>query len=99
MGVMGKHGQNWVSGVWSGTLGPPVLHCRGRGPAHPNAALPTVIAQGKAPARPSLPAMGEDKDTRPWVGEGETPSLPKAGLGADIAGKAEHRPGLGLGRE
>lgn len=42
----------------------------------PQTAPPTVVTEGKAPARPTVPARGEDRH-QALVGEGETTTLPK----------------------
>lgn len=60
-------------------------------------ALPAVVMEGKTPARPTLPARVEDRHRHPVVKE-KPLTLPKAGLGANVAGKAETRLGRGLGR-
>lgn len=102
MGVMGKHERSWVPlgfqerGVQRGDLRTP-LQCRDP-PSHNSAAY--CACRGEAPARPTLPARGgEDKTPGLGWAREKPPTLPKAGLGADIAGRAERRPGLRFGRD
>lgn len=63
----------------------------GQAPIPLRIALPTVVMEGKTPARPTLPTMGVEDRHQASGGEGETPNPAKSWDGSKCSWQSRNR--------